>query len=370
MVEVKRRDAPRDLLNLRSVAKKRSDASIAPGRPPAMALTPNAPSLELSLEQVEGKSQTGDRLGDLVKTISKATAQDPILTTVTKSPSFSDTEKATLSPSYRSPTRVSRRITNESGLAPPSAFRQAASRSVSGQGPTSVVVSSATTASSKDTPGKEGWGSVTSSFASSFNQLMKLGTDVSESLGSLRSKGADRSLASLIGPLAMKSGLDHSLSSSTQDPLPHLQFNYSLGEKLRLGCTVYYASAFDSLRRRCAIDKVIVASLSRTTTWDTSGGKSKAAFFMTRDKRFVVKELVSKWNVSDTWVQCNILNSSAGSLVCSPSAGFLQTLIYRHALLEIAPSYFEHLEKTHNRATSLAKIVGFYSGKCGGPAGL
>ena len=34
----------------------------------------------------------------------------------------------------------------------------------------------------------------------------------------------------------------------------------------------------------------------------------------------------------------------------------------RHALLEIAPAYFEHLAGTHNKATSLAKIVGFYSG--------
>ena len=33
------------------------------------------------------------------------------------------------------------------------------------------------------------------------------------------------------------------------------------------------------------------------------------------------------------------------------------------ALLEIAPSYFEHLAETHNRATALAKIVGFYTVK-------
>jgi len=36
-----------------------------------------------------------------------------------------------------------------------------------------------------------------------------------------------------------------------------------------------------------------------------------------------------------------------------------------HALLEIAPAYFEHLAGTHNKATSLAKIVGFYSGQYG-----
>lgn len=31
-------------------------------------------------------------------------------------------------------------------------------------------------------------------------------------------------------------------------------------------------------------------------------------------------------------------------------------------MLEIAPAYSEHLAGTHNKATSLAKIVGFYSG--------
>ncbi|KAI9635199.1 phosphatidylinositol-4-phosphate 5-kinase [Dioszegia hungarica] len=33
------------------------------------------------------------------------------------------------------------------------------------------------------------------------------------------------------------------------------------------------------------------------------------------------------------------------------------------ALLEIAPAYFEHMATTHNKATALAKIVGFYTVK-------
>lgn len=33
------------------------------------------------------------------------------------------------------------------------------------------------------------------------------------------------------------------------------------------------------------------------------------------------------------------------------------------ALLEIAPAYFAHMATTHNKATALAKIVGFYTGK-------
>lgn len=35
----------------------------------------------------------------------------------------------------------------------------------------------------------------------------------------------------------------------------------------------------------------------------------------------------------------------------------------RHALLEISPAYFHYMTGTHNRATALAKIVGFYTGE-------
>jgi 1-phosphatidylinositol-3-phosphate 5-kinase len=69
---------------------------------------------------------------------------------------------------------------------------------------------------------------------------------------------------------------------------------------IKIGCTVFCATAFDNLRTRCAVDKSIIASLSRSSKWDAQGGKSKASFFMTEDKRYVVKELVSEWNVSDT----------------------------------------------------------------------
>ena len=39
-----------------------------------------------------------------------------------------------------------------------------------------------------------------------------------------------------------------------------------------------------------------------------------------------------------------------------------------HALLDIAPAYLEHLAGTHNRATALTKIVGFYTGESHSPA--
>ncbi|WWC86358.1 uncharacterized protein L201_001232 [Kwoniella dendrophila CBS 6074] len=344
LVDIKRRDTPRDLLSLRTITKKKSEVHLpqAPRPPLGLSLPPNAPSLELSLEQAEVNSHTSDRLGDLVKTINKATAQDPSLTINPKSNiatacavTESDTDAMAR---VRSSRRGIRRMMSDNDRpgAPPSAFRPATPRSVSNTSiaPSTPSSSHLAISNSVQTPNsgtqKEGWGSVTSSFSNSFNQLLKLGSDVGESIGSIRVKGTDRSLSSLIGPLGVKPNLDNSLQAI--DERPHIQFNYTLGDKLKLGCTVYYATAFDSLRRRCAIDKSLIQSLSRTNAWDAQGGKSKAAFFMTTDKRYIVKELVSKWNVSDT-----------------------------HAMLEIAPAYFEHLAGTHNKATSLAKIVGFYT---------
>ncbi|KAK4684262.1 hypothetical protein P7C73_g5929, partial [Tremellales sp. Uapishka_1] len=308
---VVRRETPRDLLSLRSsLNKKRSDVSLAPAMLP-MSITPNTASLELSLEQVEGKSQASDRLGDLVRTIEKATAQDPILTMKARSPSMSESDGG-FTPRMRA-----RRPMLDDG--PPSAFR--ATRSVS-----NTIASTPITPTASSTNPKEGWSSVTSSFSNSFNQLIKTASDVGESIGSFKIRGSDRSLSALMGPLSMMSSMD------AMDDRPHIQFSYSIGDRLKFGCTVFYAMAFDNLRRRCAIDKSVIGSLSRCSTWDAQGGKSKASFFMTHDKRYIVKELVSKWNVSDT-----------------------------HALLEIGPAYFEHLAGTHNKATSLAKIVGFYS---------
>jgi 1-phosphatidylinositol-3-phosphate 5-kinase len=93
---------------------------------------------------------------------------------------------------------------------------------------------------------------------------------------------------------------DNALGNPAHGRLPHIVFTYTLGERLKLSCTVYFADAFDSLRRRCAIEKAMIDSLSQVENWDASGGKSKAAFFMTKDKRFIVKELVAGWIGSDT----------------------------------------------------------------------
>ena len=198
---------------------------------------------------------------------------------------------------------------------------------------------------------REGWGgSVTSTFSNNFAHLLKFGTDVTDSLASrVRAPAGDaggetlhsdramgaatpstakpRSLASAFmnplsqfstlsirgnaterpnTPAGQRDGADGGLSNAlslfynrdTEDK-PHIQFSFTLPGKTRIGCTVYYAAAFDTLRRRCAVDRSFVKSLEHTIGWAAEGGKSKANFWKSEDGRLVVKELVSKWNVSD-----------------------------------------------------------------------
>lgn len=78
-----------------------------------------------------------------------------------------------------------------------------------------------------------------------------------------------------------------------------LQFSYAIGKKLTISCTVFFAASFDNLRRKLGVDEAIIESLSHAAKWDAQGGKSKALFFRTADQRYIVKELVTKWNVSD-----------------------------------------------------------------------
>jgi 1-phosphatidylinositol-3-phosphate 5-kinase len=267
------------------------------------------------------------RLEDLVRTISKASGGGATRPSVKgRSPSLGDVTSnfgerdglytglglgglsgVSSSPRVTSMTTRTPRRPRMDGMgdAPPSAFRP--TRSVSStvlSSPITPLTSTLSTSGSvtpKEPPANPGW-SVTSSFANSFTQLVKLGSDVGDSLTStLKLRGPDRSLVSLIGPLGIMGSLaPDPLSQAAADEKPHLQFTFTLEGKVRIGCTVYFASAFDGLRRRCAVGASLVSSLERCEGWEARGGKSKAAFFKTRDGRYVVKELVSKWNVSDT----------------------------------------------------------------------
>ncbi|KAF9956361.1 hypothetical protein BGZ65_002787 [Modicella reniformis] len=111
----------------------------------------------------------------------------------------------------------------------------------------------------------------------------------------------------------------------------HLKARFSHG-KATFSCTVYYAAEFDTLRRRCGIHQTFVQSLSRCNSWNANGGKSKSSFYKTQDDRFVIKQMVSSWNVAE-----------------------------KDELLKFAPKYFEYMTNTHAAPTVLAKIFGFYT---------
>ncbi|KAJ6475055.1 hypothetical protein C8R47DRAFT_1143386 [Mycena vitilis] len=118
----------------------------------------------------------------------------------------------------------------------------------------------------------------------------------------------------------------------TIDERPHIKYDWTVGKRLKFSCTVYYAKQFDNLRRRCGIEDVFMKSLSHSANWAAEGGKSKSNFWKTADDRFIIKTLVNAWNVADLQV-----------------------------LIELAPSYFRYMDATANRATVLAKLIGFYT---------
>ncbi|KAI0033193.1 hypothetical protein K488DRAFT_48201 [Vararia minispora EC-137] len=116
------------------------------------------------------------------------------------------------------------------------------------------------------------------------------------------------------------------------DERPHIKYDWTIGKRLRYSCTVYYAKQFDLLRKQCGIEDVFLKSMSRSANWSADGGKSKSNFWKTADDRFIIKTLVNAWNVADLQV-----------------------------LIELAPSYFRHMEATVHRASVLAKLLGFYT---------
>jgi 1-phosphatidylinositol-3-phosphate 5-kinase len=113
---------------------------------------------------------------------------------------------------------------------------------------------------------------------------------------------------------------------------PHIKYEWTVGKRTKFSCTVYFARQFDSLRRKCGIEEIMLKSLERSDVWDAEGGKSRSNFFKSSDDRFIIKTLVNAWNVADLQV-----------------------------LLEIAPAYFEHIESTAKKPSVLAKVLGFFT---------
>ncbi|RCH93876.1 hypothetical protein CU097_013063 [Rhizopus azygosporus] len=109
----------------------------------------------------------------------------------------------------------------------------------------------------------------------------------------------------------------------------HIQHKF-VHNDVEFTCIVYYANEFEMLRRQCGVHQIMIESLCRCQSWVASGGKSKSRFYKTQDDRFVVKEMMNVWNVSE-----------------------------KDAFLNFAPKYFNHMKKS--RQSALAKIFGFFT---------
>ncbi|EEB05619.1 1-phosphatidylinositol-3-phosphate 5-kinase Fab1 [Schizosaccharomyces japonicus yFS275] len=108
----------------------------------------------------------------------------------------------------------------------------------------------------------------------------------------------------------------------------HLKYQFEEGSA-KMSCKVYFAEQFDAIREVCKCASTYIESLSRCSSWESSGGKSGSAFLKTADDRFVLKQL---------------------------------SRMESDAFLTFAPAYFEYMSKAffHELPTVLAKIFGFY----------
>ena len=60
------------------------------------------------------------------------------------------------------------------------------------------------------------------------------------------------------------------------DERPHIKYEWVIGRRLKFSCTVFYAKQFDSLRRRCGVDEILVQSLKRSENWAAEGSSPEA----------------------------------------------------------------------------------------------
>ncbi|KAF8327214.1 uncharacterized protein EI90DRAFT_3127267 [Cantharellus anzutake] len=127
-------------------------------------------------------------------------------------------------------------------------------------------------------------------------------------------------------------GPDQNVSYPKIDERPHLKYEFVIGRRLHISCTVYYALQFAVLRKQCGVEDALIRSLERTAAWVAEGGKSRSTFFKTSDNRFILKTMVSSWNVADL-----------------------------PAILEMAPAYFAYVGQGHDKTSALTKLLGFYT---------
>ncbi len=87
----------------------------------------------------------------------------------------------------------------------------------------------------------------------------------------------------------------------------HLLTDFAAFESggLAITCTILYPEQFDALRRTYDCDKVLIESLSRCKSWNTSGGKSGSAFLKTKGKlNFLLECLISNLHLFRRAIYC------------------------------------------------------------------
>lgn len=154
----------------------------------------------------------------------------------------------------------------------------------------------------------------------------------------INSSGLEGLSPSSINDLANEGGRS---SSSTHQPQhshqlaesPHIKHNLFHGHT-KVSCVSWFAAEFASLRQKWGIETDFVESLSRCKSWNANGGKSKSAFFKTKDEKFIAKQLLTVWSVDE-----------------------------KEAFLEFAPAYIKYMLHSveHDCPTLLVKIAGVYS---------
>lgn len=114
---------------------------------------------------------------------------------------------------------------------------------------------------------------------------------------------------------------------------PHVKHNLVHGAT-KISCVSWFAEDFAALRGRWGVEHDFAQSLSRCQPWNTTGGKSKSAFFKTQDERFIAKQLLTVWSVDE-----------------------------KEAFLEFAPAYIRYMMNAvvNDCPTLLVKIAGVYS---------
>lgn len=118
----------------------------------------------------------------------------------------------------------------------------------------------------------------------------------------------------------------------------HLNYQFEGGNSSSMiMCKIFFAEQFDALRRKCGINDNFISSISRCVKWDSTGGKSGAAFLKTLDDRFIIKEL---------------------------SKSEMETIT------QMAHNYFEYFEQVmfNGLPSVLAKIFGLFQIQVKGPS--